>query len=135
MIDVPFYQALWPRQMRRVILESPFAGDVATNVAYAQACVRDALLRGEAPLASHLLYTQPNILNADDVRERAHGINAGHAWLHLADAVVVYTDRGVSEGMKAGISMAEFNGIPVEYRNGIVFNVLGASRTATRYRR
>ena len=111
------HHTLTPRQMRRVILESPFAGDTSANTNYARACIRDALLRGEAPLASHLLYTQPGILDDEDVNERAHGINAGHAWMHLADAVVVYTNRGISEGMRAGIRLAEFNHIPVEYRS------------------
>src|SRR5450756_1816446 len=31
--------------MRLVIVESPYAGDVAANVTYARACVRDALER------------------------------------------------------------------------------------------
>lgn len=106
-----------PARMRRVILESPYAGDVACNVEYARACIRDSLLRGEAPLASHLLYTQPGILNDNDRNERAHGINAGHAWLHLADAVVVYTDRGISDGMCAGIRLAELHGKLVEMRS------------------
>jgi len=35
--------------VRRVIVESPYAGDVARNVEYARACVRDSLQRGEAP--------------------------------------------------------------------------------------
>jgi hypothetical protein len=65
--------------MRRVILESPFAGDVERNVRYARACVRDSLLRGEAPIASHLLYTQPGVLNDDIEAERQHGIDAGLA--------------------------------------------------------
>ena len=47
--------------MRLVILESPYAGDVAANVKYARRCVRDSLSRGEAPIASHLLYTQPGM--------------------------------------------------------------------------
>jgi len=102
--------------MRLVILESPFAGDVARNVEYARACVRDSLLRGEAPLASHLLYTQPGILNDEEPFERAHGISAGHAWIDHADAMVVYTDRGISYGMKAGISAAELRKLPIEYR-------------------
>jgi hypothetical protein len=42
-------------EMRWVILESPYAGDVEANVAYARAAVRDSLMRGEAPIASHLL--------------------------------------------------------------------------------
>jgi hypothetical protein len=110
------HHTLSPRQMRRVILESPFAGDIEGNIAYARACVRDALLRGEAPLASHLLYTQAGILDDADRNERAHGINAGHAWLDHADAMVVYTDRGISSGMEAGIRLADFNKVPIEYR-------------------
>lgn len=31
--------------MKLVILESPYAGDVEANVAYARRCVRDSLLR------------------------------------------------------------------------------------------
>jgi len=116
MVEIKKHHTIRPRDMRRVILESPFAGDIAANQGYARACVRDALLRGEAPLASHLLYTQSGILNDDDRNERAHGINAGHAWMHLADAVVVYVDRGISSGMEAGIRLALFNGVPVEYR-------------------
>lgn len=117
MTTIIAHHTIPPAQMRRVILESPFAGDVAGNIEYARACIRDSLLRGEAPLASHLLYTQPGILSDDDGRERAHGINAGHAWLHLADAVVVYTDRGISAGMAAGIRLAEFHGKPIEMRS------------------
>jgi len=121
MIDIPRHHTLSTHQIRRVILESPYRGDgtpntIAYNVSYARACVHDSLLRGEAPLASHLLYTQPGILNDADRDERAHGINAGHAWLTSADAVVVYTDLGMSDGMEAGINLAGFNGIPVERR-------------------
>lgn len=102
--------------MRRVILESPYAGEVGTNVKFARACVRDCLRRGEAPIASHLLYTQIGIL--DDLRpeERALGIDAGHAWLRCADAVVVYMDRGVSPGMTLAIQRANAARVPVEYR-------------------
>jgi hypothetical protein len=48
--------------MKLVIIESPYAGEVEANVAYARACMRDSLGHGEAPIASHLLYTQPGIL-------------------------------------------------------------------------
>lgn len=102
---------------RLVIIESPFAGDVGENVAYARRCVRDSLSRGEAPIASHLLYTQPGILNDDIPEERAQGINAGLAWRRVADASVVYTDRGISAGMRYGIAAAEAAGVLVEYRS------------------
>lgn len=102
--------------MRLVILESPYAGDVEANVAYARACVRDSLLRGEAPIASHLLYTQPGILDDRDPTERQHGIEAGLAWRAVAQASVVYTDRGISTGMEYGIAAARAAGVPVEFR-------------------
>jgi len=106
--------------MRLVILESPYAGgteeEIARNVAYARACLRDSLLRGEAPLASHLLYTQPGVLRDDVPAERHHGIDAGLAWGHKAEASVVYVDLGVTPGMWKGIARAESEGRPVERR-------------------
>lgn len=102
--------------MRRVILESPYAGDVAANEAYARACVRDSLSRGEAPIASHLLYTQPGILDDLKPDERQWGIDAGLAWGGVADATVVYTDRGISRGMEYGIKRAAKEGRDVEFR-------------------
>ncbi len=103
--------------MRLVIIESPYAGDVEANLEYARRCVRDSLARGEAPIASHLLYTQPGILNDDVPIERQQGIDAGLAWRRVAEASVVYTDRGVSAGMQYGIRAAEAADIPIEYRS------------------
>jgi hypothetical protein len=101
---------------RLVILESPYAGDIEENVAYARACLRDSLLRGEAPIASHLLYTQKGVLDDNDAAERQHGIDAGLAWLAVASASVVYVDRGISRGMQYGIEAARKVGIPIELR-------------------
>ena len=103
--------------MRRVILESPYAGDIEANVEYARRCVRDALARGEAPIASHLLYTQPGILRDEAAEERWWGIDAGLAWGTVADATVVYTDLGISRGMEYGIANAHEAGRPVEIRS------------------
>lgn len=93
--------------MKRVILESPFAGDVARNLHYLRACLRDSLLRGESPLASHGLYTQPGVLRDDVPAERDAGIEAGFAWRPFANATVVYTDLGISGGMQRGIDDAK----------------------------
>lgn len=101
---------------RLVILESPYAGDVEANVEYARACLRDSLLRGEAPIASHLLYTQPGVLDDTVPDERQHGIDAGLAWKAVAHASVVYTDHGITRGMQYGIDAANAAGIPVEMR-------------------
>ena len=102
--------------MKLVIIESPYAGDVERNVEYARQCVRDSLLRGEAPIASHLLYTQPGILNDNIPEERQHGIDAGLAWGAYADVCAVYADNGISNGMKYGIKRAMDAKIPVSYR-------------------
>jgi hypothetical protein len=106
--------------MKLVILESPFAGsslsETQQNIDYARQCVRDSLNRGEAPIASHLLYTQPGILNDDIEEERNWGIDAGLAWRKVAQGSVVYTDRGISRGMRYGIRAAEEAGLTVEYR-------------------
>jgi len=102
--------------VRLVIIESPYAGDVAANVAYARECVRDALKRGEAPIASHLLFTQPGILRDDVPEERALGIAAGLAWRKVADASVFYTDRGWSQGMVSAYQAAQLSDAPIELR-------------------
>lgn len=103
-------------RMRRVVVESPYAGDVARNEQYARAALADCLHRGEAPLASHLLYTQPGVLDDTVPGERLLGMSAGFVWGDLADATVVYTDLGESSGMIEGVRRAEAAGRPVEYR-------------------
>ncbi len=95
--------------MKLVIIESPYAGDIERNVEYARACVRDSLSRGEAPIASHLLYTQPGILRDDIPAERQWGIAAGLAWRHVADL-------GITPGMQCGIDDATKHDRPVEFR-------------------
>ena len=49
--------------------------------------------------------------------ERELGIAAGLAWLPVAHATVVYTDRGISPGMHRGIRAARLLGIPIEWRS------------------
>lgn len=108
--------------MRLVIIESPYAGDVQRNVEYARKAVADSLKRGEAPFASHLLYTQEGILDDTKKEERSLGMFAGFEWGKRADLVAVYQDLGVTSGMKAGITRAEKQGIPVELRNIILLD-------------
>lgn len=120
-----------PAVMPLVVIESPFAGKSdwiwpfnilgrwlsrRANVRYARACMRDAILRGEAPIASHLLYTQPGILDDDDPAQRARGIRAGFAWGTRAMKRAVYMDRGISSGMSQGREQADEIGQAVEYR-------------------
>lgn len=105
-------------KQRIVQFESPFgapdADGIVLNVAYALIGMRDSLLRGEAPFASHLLYTQ--MLDDEKPDERKMGIMAGLAIGSHADATVVYEDLGISRGMQLGIDHAEELGRPVERR-------------------
>ncbi|MBR9705891.1 hypothetical protein GOV14_02540 [Candidatus Pacearchaeota archaeon] len=99
-----------------VILESPFNGNFDANIEYARKCMRDCFLRGEYPFASHLLYTQKGILDDTIPDERKLGIEAGLTWGKFAQKTVVYTDLGISGGMKQGIARAGKEGRNVEYR-------------------
>lgn len=85
--------------MRRVIVETPYAGDIERNVHYARLCLHDCLVRNEAPFASHLLYTQASVLDDGVPEERSLGIQAGLSWGSVAEATVVYVDYGISTGM------------------------------------
>ena len=102
--------------MKCVIIESPYSGEVARNERYAERALLDCLRRDEAPIASHLLFTRPGVLDDTKPEERRLGMQAGHAWIKKADAMVVYTDYGVSSGMQTALIIAARMRIPVERR-------------------
>ena len=106
--------------MRLVIIESPYAGstpeELARNVAYTRRALRDSLIRGESPLASHLLFTQPGVLRDEVPEERRLGILAGLAWSKVAHAAVIYADLGITPGMMEGSKHHQNNGTSIEYR-------------------
>ncbi len=100
---------------KRVILESPYAGQVMRNKEYALNCMLDMIERGEATFASHLLY--PQVLDDEDIIQREGGILAGFSWMAVAELVAVYTDLGISKGMRQGMRQAEELGIPIVFRD------------------
>lgn len=100
--------------MKRVIIESPYEGDVEKNIEYARLCLRDSLIRGESPIASHLLYTQ--VLDDTIPAERNAGIEAGLAWLEVAEAHIFYGDFGMSKGMMIAYDRAMQSGKKIETR-------------------
>lgn len=83
------------------MIESPYRNEnpdlVRINTEYARRCMTHSLLRGEAPFASHLLYTQT--LNDSTTVERDLGVACGNHWGAVADLFAFYTDLGWSEGM------------------------------------
>ena len=100
--------------MKLVIVESPYAGNVALNTEYARVCLKDSLARGEAPIASHLLYTQ--VLDDLVPEERRQGIDSGLAWRRKQDYAVFYVDLGWSSGMSAAEKLYRKEGIPFVVR-------------------
>ena len=91
--------------------------ELSRNIAYARDAMKDSLNRGEAPFVSHLLYTQPDVLDDTIPEEREHGIRAGWAWRQVAQKTVVYTDLGISGGMQYGIDDANDCRCLIEYRS------------------
>lgn len=109
--------------MRCVNIESPFAGNVEENVRYLRACMQDCLLRGEAPFASHALYTLEGVLDDEVPEQRRLGMDAGFEINARLDATVVYTDLGMSTGMEEGIQRALDDQRTVEYRTLLCWNL------------
>lgn len=100
--------------VKLVILESPYAGDVERNLRYLDACILDCVRRGESPYASHRMLT--SALKDSVPADRAKGIDAGFAWRPAAAKTVVYTDLGISGGMRFGIDHAKRLEQLIEYR-------------------
>ena len=108
----------------RVIVESPYRPnphrydlemELQENLEYARRCMSHSIGMGESPFLSHLLYTQ--VLDDKRSEEREMGMFLARSWYDVADMCAVYTDKGVSEGMKKGIEYARYVGIPVEERS------------------
>lgn len=100
---------------RRVVaIESPYKGQVDENTRFARLAMLDSITRGEAPFLGHLLYTQ--VLSDASPTERELGIRCHLAYVQRSEAVVIYEDFGVSEGMARAAELAQSLGIPVETR-------------------
>lgn len=90
--------------MKRVVIESPYAGNTDVNEIYGELCMHDCLVNhNETPYASHLLYTRKYVLRDDHPEERKLGIDAGFYWRKVAEQTNFYIDLGVTEGMELGM--------------------------------
>lgn len=120
--------------VKLVIIESPYKGDVERNKLYLRACIRDCLSRGESPYASHRMLT--DALDDDNPEERKLGIEAGLAWRHVRQPVfdddsnipdsfvlryklvchAFYVDLGCSGGMSYAKEAYDKEGVLYEER-------------------
>jgi hypothetical protein len=106
------------QKMKRVIIESPYAGNVKLNEIYGEFCMHDCIVNhNESPYASHLLYTRKYVLRDHIPEERKLGIDAGFYWRDVSEKTVFYVDLDISSGMKLGIEDCEKKGKDYEVRN------------------
>ena len=83
------------------------------NLVYARLALLNSLKRGEAPFASHLIYTQ---VWAESDELRKQGIAAGIEYHHRTDLVALCVDLGTSGGMKLAREHAQLINVPHETR-------------------
>lgn len=90
-----------------VILESPFhhwhEEGRKLHQAYLELCLRDSLLRGEIPIATHKLYTAA--LDDSKPEERKLGMETLTRFFDVSEYSVFYFDLGFSPGMHWGFEM------------------------------
>lgn len=101
------------------LIESPYAGtpdEILENEAYARYAAKDCLSKNEIPFASHILYTQPGVLDDTQSAQRRLGIEAGLIMGQLCQKTALYEDRGVTIGMEEGIERAKAFGREIEHR-------------------
>jgi hypothetical protein len=104
--------------MERVLLETPTSGNRDPEIyeRFAKACIRDSVLRKEAPLSVFLLYKQSGILYEENPGEKALGKLAASEWNKLCTKIIVYKDLGVTKEMQRTIDDAIKEDYIVEYR-------------------
>lgn len=99
---------------------SPYRGNTARNVAYAQELTRRAVLKGYAPITPHLYLTQA--LDDEDRAERALGMEAGMHLLTPCEAIMIGGRYGISEGMGYEIELAHRLGKTFLVEDGMDLN-------------
>ena len=97
-----------------VFIESPYAGQIERNLAYARECLIHSIAKGEAPFLSHLIYTQ--VLDDTIYVQRLMGLRCAASFRAMCKILAVYTDLGISPGMLQGINHARELGLDIQMR-------------------
>jgi len=99
--------------MSTVFIESPYAGDVAANEEYATKAMLTELEKGNAPIVTHLLWTQ--VWDDMDQTTRERALQNCRKVRRQCDGVVFYLDRGISHGMRRSIHEAVRDGLEISW--------------------
>ena len=100
--------------MAFAIVESPYAAlGHKKAYEYVEECYKFLLGKGHTPFASHYNYTV--VLNDMVEEDRQLGMGAGHNLIRSrkADFIVVFTDYGISSGMRLAIDLAKQYNVPI----------------------
>lgn len=101
---------------------SPYRGEVKRNKEYARKLTRVAIDNGFVPVTVHLYLTE--VLNDGDTEERKRGLAAGMTILEKCKYILVGDKYGISEGMKAEITLAAVKGlVMLQERDGKTYIV------------
>lgn len=92
---------------------SPYRGDTKRNKEYARKLTRAALDNGFVPVTVHLYLTE--VTDDQNPKERRRGMAAGMAILESCKYILVGDKYGISEGMKAEMTLAALKGIIMLY--------------------
>ena len=101
-----------------VAIESPWAGlDAGTKAKrYLRNCIRDSLVRGEIPWASHAMLAWTEALYEMEEEQREEGMEVNKQMIQKVDLVAFYVDFGMSKGMERAWLWAGYMGKKREKR-------------------
>jgi len=92
---------------------SPYRGDTKRNKEYARKLTRVAMDNGFVPITVHLYLTE--VTNDNNPSERRRGMAAGMELLEHCKYILIGDKYGISEGMKAEMTLAALKGIVMLY--------------------
>lgn len=105
-----------PTWVARAVVESPYAGDIKSNLKYLKGLLLWCAKFGYAPWASHAVYTQKGVLIDEIPEERTAGIEAGLLVASFAQYTILGTEKGISRGMQYGVANAQRAGRQIIYK-------------------
>ena len=102
------------QEPKRILVISPYSGDVRRNLSYLEHCLKYVIAQGHAPFAPHWIY--PQYLDDKDPDQRELGLHMGLAWGEKAQEIWIFRDLGETEGMayEIGYYKMNFTDIPMK---------------------
>ena len=107
---------------------SPYRGDTKRNKEYARKLTRAAINNGFVPVTVHLYLTE--VTDDQNPEERSRGMAAGMKILENCKYILIGNKYGVSDGMKAEMTLAALKGKVMLYEQDGTVNISARSMGA-----